>query len=225
MKIILLHGTYTSKSYERLTKFIEVAKKRNWEIVQLSEDSPLSLSESLSAQSLFVKEKLYILENLNKISKKELEWLKKKSEQLGGTLVIYYPDEISKNLLKALPSKIKIEEFKLPKLIFIFLEKIYPRNSKEAIKLFHQIIENEPVEFVFVLIARHFRDLYWVKVDSKTLEFPDWRLSKLKRQASLFSETQVKEIISELAEVDIKAKTSQASLISSLDLILATKLK
>ncbi len=225
MKIILLHGDNAIKSYERLMTFIEVAKKRNWEIVQLTQDSPLSLSESLSSQSLFTKEKLFVLEDLNKINKKELDWLKKKAEKLDGTLVIYYPNVIPQNLFKLLPSKIKIEEFKLPKLIFVFLEKLFPKNSKEAIKVFHQVIENEPVEFVFALIARHFRDLYWVKVDSKTLELPEWRLMKLKKQSSLFSEVQLKEVINNLAEADIEAKTSKSSLISSLDLMFATKLK
>ena len=33
MKIIVLHGDDSEKSYTRLTKFIKEAKKRNWEIV------------------------------------------------------------------------------------------------------------------------------------------------------------------------------------------------
>jgi DNA polymerase III delta subunit len=225
MKIILLHGGHLSKSYERLKTFIEVAKKRNWEIVQLSQDSPLSLSESLSSQSLFTKEKLFILQDLNKINKKELDWLRKKTGKLDGTLVIYYPDEIPVNLLKSLPTNIKIEEFKLPKLIFIFLEKIYPKNSKKAIKVFHQVIENEPVEFVFALIARQMRDLYWVKTDPKTLKLPEWRMAKLKRQSNSFTVKQLQQFISLLSDIDIEAKTSKSSLISSLDLLLATKLK
>lgn len=225
MKIILLHGDNTIKSYERLTTFIEVAKKRNWEIVQISQDSPLSLSESLSSQSLFIKEKLFILENLNKINKKELDWLKKKAEKLDGTLIIYYPGGIPSNLLKTLPQTIKIEEFKLPKLIFVLLDSLYPKNSKKILKLLHQTLENQPVEFIFALISRHFRDLYWVKVDPKTLELPGWRLLKTKKQASLFSEEQVKDIIYNLTEADIEAKTSKSSLISSLDLLIATKLK
>ncbi len=225
MKIILLHGDYISKSYERLTTFIEVAKKRDWEIVQINQDSPLSLSESLSAQSLFAKEKLFILENLNKVNKKELDWLKKKTEKLDGTLVIYYPDEISAALLKSLPKTIKIEEFKLPRLIFIFLERLFPKNSKEAMKLFHQIIENEPAEFVFALIARHFRDLYWIKTDPKTLTLPGWRATKLRKQSDSFTVGQLRQFITDLSEIDIQAKTSKGSLISSLDLLIATKLK
>ena len=59
MKIIVLHGDYTTKLYERLTKFIEAAKKRGWEIVN---------DEISQTPSLFNIERLTIVRKYNLIS-------------------------------------------------------------------------------------------------------------------------------------------------------------
>jgi hypothetical protein len=169
MKTILLHGDYTQASYERLQKFIKVAKKRGWEIQRINSNKSLSLPEALTSTALFVSNRLFVLEDVRSIKKQELDWLAKKSVKIEGNLVIYHGGFLPQTILKSLPKDTKIEEFKLPRLIFIFLDSFFPKNSKKALKLFHQVSEKEPVEFVFALLARHLRDLYWVKVDIKGL--------------------------------------------------------
>ena len=134
--------------------------------------------------------------------------------------------------MKQLPKIDKVEEFKLPKLIWSFLDSCFPGNAKNALLLLHEIIKNEPVEFVFSLLAKHLRDLYWVKVDSPPgqrpsgpVAYPSWRVEKLKRQSHKFSEGSLEDLINSLAQADIKAKTSQGELIDLLDFIIATKLE
>ena len=205
MKIIVLHGDYTTKLYERLTKFIEVAKKRNWEIVNdLISQTP----------SLFNKECLTIVRKYNSISKSDIRNIVK----APGTLVIYNEGNVSQLFLKELPKDTKIEEFKLPKIIWNFLDNI-------SVKLLHEIIKTEPIEFVFSVLAKRFRDLYWMKVSEDTLTYQPWQIGKLKRQAQKYSVETLKEIINKLAEIDIKVKTSKADLISELDLMLIKSLE
>ncbi len=225
MKTILLHGDYTQASYERLQKFIKVAKKRGWEIQRINSNKSLSLPEALTSAALFASNRLFVLEDVRSIKKQELEWLAKKSVKIEGNLVIYHGGFLPQTILKSLPKDTKIEEFKLPRLIFAFLDSFFPKNSKKALKILHQVSEKEPVEFIFALLARHLRDLYWVKVDVEGLNYPSWRISKLKKQAKFFSESLLKEMISDLAEADIKAKTSKASLKDSLDFLIITKLE
>jgi DNA polymerase III delta subunit len=69
MKIIVLHGEDTNKSYERLKKFINVAKERSWE-VDFLDDSNLSIKENLSSSSLFGGERFFILKDIKKLGKK-----------------------------------------------------------------------------------------------------------------------------------------------------------
>ncbi len=224
MKIIVLHGDDEKKLYQRLQRFIETAKKRSWEVTFL-DDPSLSLQETLSGTSLFETERFFILRDIKKLGKKEIEWINKKLETLSGNLIIYHEGTIGAILLKSLPKTTTVEEFKLPKLIWSFLEMIRPGNSTQVIKIFHQIIETEAPELVFALIARHFKDLYLVKLNEGSLSIPSWRASKLKSQANSFTEEQLKQFINSLAKIDIEVKTSKASLVSSLDLLFVKSLE
>ena len=224
MKIIVLHGENNLKSFERLKKFIESAKERSWEIINIDE-STLSLPESLSGISLFETERFYILRDIKKLGKTEVEWINNNSDSIKGTLVIYKGDAVSQLILKALPKDTKLEAFPIPKIIWGFLEHLYPGNYKTCLRELHMIIETEPVEFVFTVIAKQFRDLYWVKTDSASTTFPPWKISKLNSQSSKFTELLLTEIIKSLAQMYVDAKTGKGDLVSSLDLLIVKKLK
>jgi len=224
MKIIVLHGGNSQKSYERLRKFVDTAKSRSWEITCLDESS-LSLRETLSGVSLFRKERFFILRNYLKLTKNEITWINKSLSKLPGNLIIYHESTLPVAFLKILPKDTKTEEFKLAKIIWTFLDNLFPGNTERVILKLHEVIKTEPPEFVFSVIAKHFRDLYWAKIDASQIPYQPWRISKFKSQSSKFSEELLKEIIENLARIDIEVKTSKADLVSSLDLLIIKKLK
>lgn len=225
MKIILLHGDHSLDSYNRLQQLIQVAKERSWEIIRIGIKDNFSLPEKLTVSNLFEEERFYVIENLTKIKKTDLEWFKKNIERLTGTTIIYHNSTITNNLLKLIPKTTKTEEYKLPKLIFKFLESFWPGNSRNSIKLLHEVIKNEAPEFVFNLLSRHLRDLYWVILDKDSMSYPGWRISKLSQQAKRFPDGKIIELIKMFAEVDVKVKTSKANIIDSLDFIIASELE
>lgn len=224
MKIIILHGDDERKLYERLSKFIETAKSRSWEVAYL-DDPLLSIQEQLSSSSLFGAERFFIIRNIARLGKKELEWIAEKSKDLSGNLIIYHEGYVPQGISKVLPRDTKIEEFKLPVILWNFLDGLYPGDSEKSVKQFHKLIEREAPEFIFTLIAKLFRDLYWVKVDDKSLPYPSWRVGKLKAQATKFTIEKLKSIISSMAGIDIKVKTSKADLVSALDLLIIKQLE
>lgn len=204
MKTIVIHGDDLAKSYTRLNQLIDVAKNRQWEIGETLDFSA----------SLFAKERLFIVRDYRLLTKKIISL----SEKLKGNIVIYHQGIIPQGFLKSLPEPKKIEEYKLPKVIWNFLD-------RPSAKLLHEVVKNEPIEFVFALLARRFRDLYWAKIDPKSLNCPAWQVGKLKKQSQNLTAPQLQEIIGHLAEIDILAKTSKADLLSSLDLLFLTKLE
>ncbi|HUC94734.1 MAG TPA: hypothetical protein VMR19_01880 [Candidatus Saccharimonadales bacterium] len=224
MKIIVLHGDDERKLYERLSKFIDTAKSRSWEVAYL-DDRSQSIQEQLSSPSLFGSERFFIVRDITRLGKKELAWIAKNSNTLPGNLIIYHEGYVSQTILKSLPKDIKVEEFKLPVILWNFLDNLYPGNLKKSIGKFHQIIEKEAPEFIFTLIAKLFRDLYWVKTDAASLPYPSWRVGKLKTQSSKFTTDQLKNLINKFAEIDIKVKTSTTDLISELDLVMIKQLE
>ena len=62
MKIIILHGDDEKKLYERLSKFVEIARSRSWEVDYL-DDPKESIQENLSSTSLFGAERFFKIRN------------------------------------------------------------------------------------------------------------------------------------------------------------------
>lgn len=177
MNIIILHGSDSNKSYQRLNKFVDEAKRRGWEIVNDKiEDS----------HSLFGKDRLIIIRNIKLINEKLLKYVNK----LSGTLVIYQTKTIPKSLLNLFPENVKVEKYDLPILIWKFLQKF-------DYKIFNQIVKTEAVEYLMAMIAWKLKKNYLVKQDKK-----------------------IADQIQELAEIDIKTKTTDANLKDLLDLFL-----
>ena len=219
-----MHGDDTQKSYTRLRKFIDVAKERSWEVNYIDESSQ-SFEEILSASSLFGNERFFILKDVKKLSKKEYLWLSKKEVDLSGNLIIYNEGPLNAATLKSFPKGTKVEEYKLPVLLWNFLDNLVPGKGEYSVRSLHKILERQPVEFVFSLISKHIRDLYWVKVDATGTGFPFWKINKLKSQASKFDTPSLQKLISVLSAIDIDVKTSKADLISELDLVLLKHLE
>ena len=223
MNLIVLHGDDIEKSYVRLTAFIDSAKKRDWEIVRVDPDAQ-SLPEVLFSSSLFAKEKLIILNGARNLKKSDLKWIKDKPVNILSTLIVYEEGTISASLLKGIPAT-KVEEYKLPRLLFKFLDSVYPGNAKVSFELFRQVLKSESVEMVFAMFSRLLRDLYFVSQDASLLNYPGWREQKLKSQVSKFKKEELKTLINSLSDADILAKTSQTNLRDSLDFMLATRLE
>lgn len=182
MKLIVLHGNDTQKSYERLTVFTNEAKKRGWKITDFS-------MQEVENQSLFGEECFYILKDYKLLDKKTVEKLKRYS----GNLIVYTAGSHPAVHLKMLNPD-KVEKFELPQLLWKFLDNM-------TVKGLHELIKTQAIEYVLAMIA--------------------WKLKQnyLKNQSE-----KNKKLISELAEIDVNAKTGKANLLLSLDLWLSKSL-
>lgn len=225
MKITTIHGDNSSESLNYLQSLVISFKKRGFEINKVSEDTYFSLPETLSSLSLFGKNYVYILQNPKKISSKDIEWIKKRGDKLTSELIIYQNSQMPATLLKSISQISQVREFKLPKTIFAFLDSFSPGKASRCLVLLHTLLKRQAPEFIFAVLARHIRDLYWVKVAPKDLDYPEWRVTKLRMQSDKFSESELKKIISSLARIDLAAKTSRQSVASSLDLLIASRLQ
>jgi DNA polymerase III delta subunit len=226
MKTVLIHGDDTAKSYTRYKQILSVTKKRGWEIVMLEKSDKLNLEEHLSAGALFdgedgyFTEKLFVLNKPKDIHSKTFDWIRKNAQNLNSNLLIYLNSPAPATLIKQLPRDTTKEVFMLPKLLFKFLDEIYPGNSKTALNMLHKITESEAIEMVMAMLARHLRDLYWAQSDPDTLPYPSWRASKLKSQAAKFKNHSLTNLIRNLADIDTKSKSSKLDLGTALDLTL-----
>lgn len=216
MKITFIHGENQVISRERFVSLRNLAQAKGFKTV------PLTFPPSIS---LFAEKLVYTIDGLEKIEPRNLAWLTKNFAKYDFSLLVYGRGMAPARIVKALPAKTKVEQFDLPKRIFVLLEAFYPGNGKRFLLLIREVVKHEPIEFVFSLLSRQARDLFWVKVDPESLTYPNWRLAKIKKQASYFTKEQLRQIINSLAEIDLQVKTSQGELLDLLDLLVLTKLE
>ena len=226
MKIFLLHGDDFLRAKERLNSLITESKQKGFSVLRVSLEGKLNLAEQLSAKSLFETETVYLVENANKIPVDDLKWISRSTEALAGTLIIYNEGFLGARVKGLLPKSLKEEEFKLPPLIFSFLNSFYPGNSSKSVQLLHSLTATEPLEKIVHFLGRHLRDLYWVSRDPSVLPYKqDWRILKTLSQARKFKKGELEGTIGELAEADVVSKTSDNPMIGLLDQIIATRLE
>lgn len=223
MKIIILHGDKTDELYQRLDVFKNEAKKRDWEIRNI--DIQQDIKEQLVKKGLFASNSFFVIKEANKLLKKDLNWINDSKDNIEGTLIMYSENTLPKTYLNNLKNADKTEEYKLPVLIWRLLESIYPGNSRNCIKLMHEVLKKEAPEFVFALISKHVRDLIWANLENNKLPYPSWRISKLRTQARKFKSEELKIIIQDLSIIDLKIKTSRENVSDSLDLLFITRLE
>ena len=145
MKVIILHGNDTVKSYERLSKFIVEAKSRGWRV------SDYSL-QNIENASLFGEECFYILRDYKQILASSTGKLLDKLEKYSGNLIVYHEGKIPALALKSLkPSKVEL--FELPQMLWKFLDHI-------TVDGLHNIIKTQAVEYIFAMIAWKFKQNY-----------------------------------------------------------------
>ena len=223
MKIIILHGDKTDELYQRLDVFKNEAKKRDWEIRNI--DIKQDIKEQLVKKGLFASSSFLIIKEANKVVKKDLNWINDRKDKIEGTLIMYSENTLPKTYLNNLNNADKIEEYKLPVLIWRLLESIYPGNSRNCIKLLHEVLKKEAPEFVFALISKHVRDLIWANLEDNKLQYPSWAAARNTGYISGISGNTLKEFLSSLADIDIKVKTSKDTISESLDFLFATQLE
>lgn len=212
--ITLIHGENNLAARQRFTQLISGYKEKGYEIKRI--DPNLELTAQLTDNSLFSNKILFVLENPKKLATK----LENNQE-----LLILCDKTAGVTITKLLSKDTKIEKFDLPKKLFSFLETIYPKNAKNVLSGLHELVQTEALELVFFMICRQFRDLYWVLENETSMGLPGWRAGKLKSQASRFTKEKIKKIISDLADIDYKAKTGGVNLATSLDLLIARELQ
>ncbi|PJE67598.1 hypothetical protein COU95_01515 [Candidatus Shapirobacteria bacterium CG10_big_fil_rev_8_21_14_0_10_40_9] len=218
--IKIIHGDNIVQSRKRLTEILEKARKEGTEIVYL-DGTKVTITEvrsALESGSLFGKNRLVVIENL-KEKPEILTYLKK--GKFDNDLILWEQKEIKREIIPG----VELEIFKLPPLIFSFLESIRPGSSKESLRLLSELKKGEEPEMIFYMLVRQFRFLILARDlgDSGLSDLSLWQQKKFLKQAENFSLEQLLEIYRKLLEIDFKQKTSSDpySLSSRLDLLTA----
>lgn len=201
--------------------FIEKA----YEIVNIDYRQVLELDESESSSaSLFTQKRVYFTSSLNK---KVLKKLNVKTEKKikdiissNNIQVFDWEEETTVRDLKSIKGII-IKELKPSQTIFKLLDFCYPGNLKQFIFTKNTISESTDDIFIFIMLARHMRNILITKLGEKLPKLMSWQIAKLSNQAKYWKIDNLINFYQGLHRIDVNAKTSNGpySISKSLDIL------
>lgn len=166
------------------------------------------LSQIVSGLSLFGETRKIVIENyLKQRSFDKGDAIREMLNTFLGEVVLWEDGQRLKTALSYF-NEARIMEFKVPSVVFKFLDNVRPLAAKENIVFFRQALVGSSPEIIFSLLARRFVDLL-----SPSEKAADWQKVRLKNQANFFSEMRIKVAIEQLLEMDIAQKTSLTPLL------------
>ena len=225
--IILLHGDYIVSSRAKLMSLVDEAKKAGKEIRHLDGKTldPLALTQAVESSSLFGGATLVVIEGLlSKLGKKERQAgpLINISKSSGeSTDVIFWEDkEIGKTLTGLLGTKVSVQLFKTPVVIWELLDGIRPGSAGTSVTRLQQALERDAAELIFSLLVRRVRQLIQLRDNVTPEGLQGWQAGRLTSQAKLFTMNRLLSMEKRLLDIDISIKTgtSPFSLAQQLEL-------
>ena len=212
--ITIIHGDSIDESREYFLKiratFQNILSLGGQNIIK--ED----LINFFSGGNLFFEEKNLAIENLlseNKTGKNLDELIAILNEhERKSNIILWEGKEVSQKNLSLFP-KASIEIFKIPKLIFNFLDNIKPGNGENLIVVFHKLLENTPTEAILYMMVRQLRFLIAVTSSDKSDKIEElskiapWQRGRFERQAVFFGQGRLITLYHKLYNIDLSSKT------------------
>lgn len=223
--MFIIHGDNQVESRQFLISQIEQAKAKDKEVVRFEgkEIEIEQLHQALEELSLLGKKKLVVIENLltKPPQKSIIDYLNKNQPK---NLIIWEEKEISQSKINQLKAQARF--FKLPPIIFKFLDALLPGNSRHSLSLLKQAVGQSSAENVFYMLARQIRYLIIAnQLGKKGLTgLHPFQQQKIAIQAKKFQLSQLLTLHRKLLYIDWQQKTGQApmDLSAQLDLLVAS---
>jgi len=226
--ITIIHGDDISSSRIFLN---EVRSKHlNSQLVDGNSLTVTDLTQIMTGGDLFNTEQTIIIEHFyaRRKSLKEfaalVELLSEKA--LEHEIFIWEGKELDKKAL-SLFKHVTIKTYKLPQILFLFLDSIKPGQGVTLVQIYHKLLKHTEAELLFFMLIRQIRlMLALVHKSSEQIDevkrMAPWQLNKLQKQAAIFSPRQLRSIHTQLYMLDKGMKTGTLSmpLRSAIDILL-----
>jgi len=225
-KIFVYSGEDIISSRKAFLEHLESLKKDNL-LVEKVEGKSLNselLENLLGSTTLFGEKKVLAVDNfLSQPKAKDKEEILEKILSFENGLVLFWENkDFSRTNQQKYPKEFIFKNFKLPSVLFKFLDSLAPGQTESSLKLYQQTIGQTDASFVFLMMVRQLRLLLLAKDKKDLLKLASWQKAKLKKQAAFFKEEQLIKTYEKLLKIDFQQKTSSTpySLEHQLELLL-----
>jgi len=214
--ITLIHGSDTAKSRNYYLELRQSAKDKV--ILDGEKITETDLLQALSGSGLFGdNQEIFIEELLSKRkSSKELDALLSTISDTSQKVTLWESKDLTPKQTSSF-TKASVKQFKLPTIIFTFVDALAPGNGKKLITLFHELLTYEEAIFALSMVQRQVRILLALQSQStqnisEVSRLAPWQMGKLKKQAGMFTLEQLIALHRQLYELELGQKTGGLSL-------------
>jgi len=223
LTIICGEDSISSRNY--FTDQQKILSEKEFNIVNIDYHQVLELDETgASESSLFATKRAYFTNSLNKkVFKKMSERNEKKIKAIITSKeiqVFNWEEETSARDLKSIKGVI-VKEFKPSQNIFKLLDSCYPGNLKTFINSLNILSESTEDIFIFIMLARHMRNILITKLGERLPKLMSWQIAKLSNQAKYWKLENLINFYQGLHRIDVNSKTGRTpfSVKKSLDIL------
>ena len=221
--VTVFYGDNMGMSRKAFSEALNLVKVKGMEIVQL-EGKKLDLNiltQALESNSLFGNEKSIFIDTLFSLtrSKEKDALIELVAKNIDKAVYVWEGKDLSKSAIN-LGKGFIFKQFKLPSVIFNFVDSLKPSNTTQSLNLFHQCLKTMEPEAIMPMIVRQIRLLILAKEGEQYLEGAPWMKSKIVSQSKDYASEKLNELYLKLLEIDYTSKTSGSALdlASQLDL-------
>lgn len=229
--MIIIHSDNTTLSRQKLFEVIAELKQSGHEIIRLdAKDLEYkTLEEVFGSTGLFQEKKAVVIEGLHSLpkSQRQKELIELCANAQTHECVLWEKRELTKTMLKPFLSaqpKTKVFEFKASSTLFSWLDALGSKgNETKKLALLQTALKTDGEYFCFLMLIRQLRLLLQVSYGEPIKGAP-FMISKLEKQARLFTPEKLLATYKKLLEFDLSQKRSQnlLSLNQQLDLLTLT---
>lgn len=218
--LTLIHGDDVSTS--RNYYLSERQKTTEKKIIDGTSVTLTDLMQIFSGNGLFGDQETIFIEELvsKRKSSKDIEELTNFMSEQTHASIFVWESKLLTSKQTSLFKKANIKEFKIPTVVFTFLDSIRPHNTHQMLKLYHQILEHEDAMYALVMLMRQIRILIALSASNKEAKYVDtmktisevsrmapWQKGKLQKQANYFGLDQLLKLHADLFQLEYGQKT------------------
>lgn len=208
--ITLFHGDYIEASRNELARIKSISQDKDVREVEGKNLDTQALTQALESSSLFGGDTVVIVYGLLKALGRKTKQAEAFTSILAGSSASVYlweDKEIAPTLIKQLGGSAAVRLFKLPSVIFQFLDALAPGNTQKILSLYGELIAFEAPELVHSMLAKRVRQLLMLADNVTPAGLAGWQASRLTTQARSFSIKQLRALYQELVDMEYSIKS------------------
>jgi hypothetical protein len=203
--ITLIHGNFVESSRKEFVRLKADAKAKDVRVLDGRTLDPAALIQALESRSLFGGDTIIFIENLfGRLGRKQklIESLAAIMNTSSNDIILWEDKEVGATVLKNLPQA-KVSSFKVPAVIFQLLDGLAPGTPI-------RVLPAEAPELIFAMIVRRVRQLIQLYDGVVPIGLAGWQLTRLTRQAKLFTMDRLLTMYKNLLEMEFSVKNGSS---------------